>query len=339
MGSAMDLRSIKHFVHVAEIGNITLAAHELGIVQPALSRQMRKLEDDVGAALFERFPRGVRLTPAGQQFLDHCRRVLHEIAAARESIALTRDSPGGQVTFGFPGTLTPLVAPRLVTRIREKFPRLSVKIIEGPSALLHEALVSGQIQGAVLNNPPTGGPIRILPLLSESLLVFTPRQQPSVRRHYTLGELVKTPLVITSGIRAMVDDQLASRGKRLSVEFEIDSVEAIRRVLLSGAGCAILPVSALRDDIARGAVSAYPIKDVNLHRLLAVAYTASSMSEALQAVINAAQSEIVELAAEGVFNSVPGPLRSGAGQTRRTARPPRAVNGKAPHSGKTRTAR
>lgn len=309
----MDLRSIRYFVHVAEVGNITLAASELGIVQPALSRQIRRLEQDLGAPLLERFPRGVQLTPAGRQFLDHCRRVLREIAAARESIALTRDRPGGKITFGLPGTLTVLLAPRLISNIRKAYPEVSLKIVEGPSALLHDALLSGQIQGAVLNNPPAAGPVRIRPLLSEALVFFTPPQS-SVRRYYTVNEISKMPLVMTSGIHVMVDDQLASRGRRLSVEFEIDSVSAIRSILRSGTGSTILPISALREDVESGAVSAYPIKDISLHRLLAIGYTANSMSGALQAVMDAMETEIVTLAAEGMFNTMPEAMLNGGGR-------------------------
>jgi LysR family nitrogen assimilation transcriptional regulator len=316
----MDTRSIKNFVHVADVGSITLAANELGIVQPALSRQIRKMEKEVGAVLFERLPRGVQLTSAGRHFLDHCRRIMHQIAAAKEDIALTRGAPGGQVTFGFPGTLTPLVAPRLVKNIREKFPQLSLKIIEGPSALLHEALVSGRIQAAVLNNPPASGSIEVVPLISELMVVFSPSQRGSVRGFYTLAELAQTPLVMTSGIRAMVDDQIAARGKRLNVEFEIDSVEAIRQILLNGAGTTVLPVSALRDNVIRGDVSAYPIADINLHRMLAVAFLRSGLTASVQAVINATQSEMNALAAAGIFSSIP-EYRPEVTQARVTVRP------------------
>lgn len=315
----MDLKSIKYFVHVADVGSITIAAGDLGIVQPALSRQIKRIEDEAGVKLFERLPRGVQLTAAGHIYLDHCRKVLRELALAKEALALNEETPGGRVSFGVPGTFTQILVPRLVESLRAKFPRISLRIIEGPSGALHEGLLSGRLQAAILNNPPSHGAVHITPLISELLVVLTARQPSRGRRFYTLNEIARTPMIVTAGFRAMVDEQIAPRGKRLMVEYEIDSVEAIRRILLRGTGITILPASTLRDDVEEGLLSAFPVADISMHRMLALAHLRNDLQPSVQAVLDIAQAEMADLAAQGVFSSIPSNPASGRRKPRKKA--------------------
>lgn len=83
---SMDLRSIKYFVRIADLGSITRAADHLGVAQPALTRHVRGIEDELGMQLLVRLPRGVRLTGAGRQFFEHCQRVLREFARLKEEL-------------------------------------------------------------------------------------------------------------------------------------------------------------------------------------------------------------------------------------------------------------
>src|SRR6476469_8045905 len=89
----MDLKSIKFFVAVADSGSITRAAQQLGLVQPALTRQINKLEQEFGVRLFTRQPRGVQLTAAGRDFLEHCRRITDEVERARHEISSQGKEP------------------------------------------------------------------------------------------------------------------------------------------------------------------------------------------------------------------------------------------------------
>lgn len=318
-GVRMDLKSIKYFVHVADVGSITIAANDLGIVQPALSRQIKRMEDEAGVKFFERLPRGVQLTPAGHIYLDHCRRIIRELALAKEAIALTEEIPGGQVNFGVPGTCAQTLVPRLVETMNTNFPNITLRIVEGPSSVLHEGLLSGRLQASILNNPPTHGAVAITPLISELLVVYTARQSSRARKFYTLNEVARTPMIVTAGFRAMVNEQIASRGKQLIVQHEVDSVEAIRRILLRGVGITILPASTLRDDVEDGLLSAYPISDISMHRMLALAHLRNELPPPVQAVVSVAQSEMADLAAQGVFSSIPTPAGGLRGRTRRRA--------------------
>src|SRR5438552_3309045 len=110
--------------------------------------------------------------------------------------------------------------------------------------------------------------LALTPLCSEPLMVLSPPGARGTRHAFSLAELGATPLIITVGLRTLVEQQLAAFGVGLRVEAEVNSVEAIRRLLISGIGMTIMPVSAFHDEIRIGRLAAYPIEDANLHRIL-----------------------------------------------------------------------
>lgn len=264
----MDLRSIRYFVQIADMGSITRASEHLGIAQPALSRHVRSIEEELGAQLLVRLPRGVRLTGAGLQFLDHCRRIVRELSRAREELRSTSEVPQGRVILGLSPTTGPMLLPGVMERVRRQCPQVTLKVVEGFSSQLYDSLLTGRVDLAVLTNPVPSRALRLLPLISEPIVVLAPPQPRGTRRFYTLPELSRTPVVITEAIRSIVDEQIARYGARLNVEAEVDAVEAIRRLLLRGIGPAIMPVSTFHDDIRAGRIAAFQIADATVHRIL-----------------------------------------------------------------------
>jgi LysR family nitrogen assimilation transcriptional regulator len=264
----MDLRSIRYFVQIAELGSITRASQHLGIAQPALSRHVKSVENELGTQLLVRLPRGVRLTGAGLQFLDHCRRIVRELSRAQEELRTTSEVPSGRVTLGLSPTTAPLLLPGVLERVRRQCPQVSLKVVEGFSQQLYDSLLTGRVDLAVLTSPAASRALRLLPLISEPIVVLAPPEPRGSRRFYTLPELAKTPVVTTEAIRSIVDEQLARYGARLNVEAEVDAVEAIRRLLLRGIGPAIMPLSAFHDDIREGRIAAFQIADASVHRIL-----------------------------------------------------------------------
>jgi LysR family nitrogen assimilation transcriptional regulator len=301
----VNWNGIKYFVHVAEVGNISVAASELGIVQPALSRHIRRLEEEIGAKLFDRLPRGMQLTDEGRLVLERCRRMVREFTLAKEDVSSAREAPRGQVSFGIPGTLTQTLVPQLLSRLRTRYPNVFIRVVEGASQALQERLMTGHLHAAILSNPTSVNGMQITPLVAEQLVVVMPAGQNQLRRFFTLIELVQTPLIISVGMRDMVNQQIRTVGKRLKVEFEVDSVEAIRSVLLSGTGTTILPLCTLRAEVEAGLIETFPVSDINIHRTLAIAHRTGDLSPAIKAVIEIAQSEVSELAARGAFTILP----------------------------------
>ncbi len=307
----MDLRSLRYLVHIADAGSITRAAAQLGIAQPALTRHVQGMESELGVPLLERLPRGVRLTPAGRKFLEHARRAVREIDRAQAEVAHAGQPAGGRVILGVSPTIAAWLVPGCVERCRAEAPGLSVKVVEGFSPQLADALDAGRVDVALLTNPAPARALRYTPLLSEPIVVVGPRGALPARPFFTLAELARTPVLITDGIRAALDEQLSRGGVRLNVEVEIDSIEAIRALLLRGATHALMPVSTFHDDIASGRLSAWQITDASLHRMLVLAQAARpTLPAATEALAQVVAAEIEHLFERGRFGL---PARPGPG--------------------------
>jgi DNA-binding transcriptional LysR family regulator len=304
----MDLRSIRYFVQIADLGSISRAADHLGVAQPALSRHVKGIEDELGMPLLVRLPRGVRLTAPGRQFLEHCRRILRELARAREELRSDDRAPKGKVILGVSPTIGSLLVPGIIERVRRQSPDVSIKVVEAFSPQLYDALLAGKVDVAVLTNPAPSRSVKYSPLVSEPLVVLTPPQQRGTHRYYTLAELARTPIIITSGIRAVIEEQIGRHGGRLNVEAEVDAVEAIRGMLLRGIGTTVMPVSTFHDDIRAGRIAAFPITDASLHRILVLAHLAEGgMSAAAEEVSQLLAAEVDALRERGVFNVAAAP--------------------------------
>jgi LysR family nitrogen assimilation transcriptional regulator len=298
----MELRSIQYFVQVADEGSITRTAAKIGIAQPALTRHIKQLEGELGTQLLMRLPRGVRLTTSGRDFLDHARAIMLEVSRAREHVRGKAQAPRGTVVMGTSPTLAPLLLPGCVARARQQCPTVTLKVVEGFSPQLLDALLTGRLDLAVMTNPPRTTALALTPLCSEPLVVVSAPGARGTRRAFSLVELCATPCIVTVGLRTLIEQQLAAFGVALRVEAEVDSVEAIRRLLLSGIGMTIMPVSAFHDEIRTGQLAAYPIEDVNLHRILILARPAAeARSAAIDEVEHIVRAEMAGLLLAGFF--------------------------------------
>lgn len=306
----MDLRGIRYFVQIAELGSMTRAAQHLRIAQPALSRHVRALEAELGVSLLVRLPRGVRLTTAGRQFLDHCQRILRDLDRAQDALRSGGAVAQGQVILGVSPTTGPLLLPGLVERMRRQCPQIQLKVVEAFSNQLYDWLLAGRADVAILTNPVHSRVMRVTPLSSEPIVVLSQAQAQSDRQFITVMDLARTPVVSTEAIRMIADEQLQRYGVRISVASEIDAVEAIRRLVLRGTSMALMPVSTFHEDITAGRLAAWPIVDANIHRILTLAQPAERRpSAAVDEIAQIVAAEVRALADSGVF-SLHGAARS-----------------------------
>lgn len=316
----MDLKSLDYFVRVAELGSITRAAEAIGMAQPALTRSLRRLETELGTPLLVRLPRGVRLTSAGREFALRAGQIVRDIALARDRLPRKETGGSRRVVLGTSPTLAHVLVPGIITRVHHDSPALSLKVIEGFSTQLHEALSSGRLDLAVMTNPPASRDLLLTPLLAEPIALFMPLAQGRGCQSLSVAALAKLPLVMTAGLRAIVDEQLTRFGACLMVRTEVDAVEAIRRLVLSGVAATLMPVSVFHDDMAAGRMAACTIEGASLHRLLVLAtrigLQRSAAAEEVSAII---RTEVDALLAQGVFNlgEVPGVARSSGSRRRR----------------------
>jgi LysR family nitrogen assimilation transcriptional regulator len=317
----MELRSIQYFVQVADEGSITRAADKIGIAQPALSRHIQHLEEELGTQLLTRLPRGIRLTTSGRAFLDHARAIVLDVNRASEQVRGKARAARGTVVMGTSPTLAPLLLPGCVARAREQCPGVTMKVVEGFSAQLLDALLTGRLHIAVMTNPPRTTSLAMTPLCSEPIAVVSPPGARGTRRAFSLPELAATPLILTAGLRTVAEQQLAAFGVSLRVEAEVDSVEAIRRLLLAGVGMTLMPVSAFHEDIRAGRLAVSPIEGANLHRMLVLARPdAEARSVAVGEIERIVRGEMSRLLDAGLFRMPAGEWLKPPQKAKRRAR-------------------
>jgi LysR family transcriptional regulator, nitrogen assimilation regulatory protein len=301
----MDIRALKCFVLTAELGSITRAAGELGLVQSALSRKIQGLEEELEATFFVRLPRGIQLTPAGRKFLERARRILREVEFARGDLKGSARAVQGAVALGVSPTLAPLLVPDCLAQVGADFPGIRLKIVEGFTPALLDQLLTGRLDVAVLTNPPHAAMLNLQPAVSEEIVVVTPPGARGIRPYYTLEELAHEPVVVTSGLRTVIEDQLRRHGGQLAVAAEVDSVEAIRRMVMRGQATTLMPASTLQEDIVARRVDAFNIANAQLHRLLVIAQPLSGRATpAIRQVADAIARQFASLADAGAFRLV-----------------------------------
>ena len=301
--AAMELRSLHYFVRIAELGSITRASAHLQIAQPALTRHVQRLEDELDAALFTRANRGVRLTEAGQKLLDSAQRILRDVERAGDEIRAHKAHPSGKIILGVTPPLCPVVVPELFARMRQHYPMIELKVLHAGSARLQEFIVAGLVDLALMAEISRSRLIAFTRLAEEEMVLVT-RSGARPPGFITVEELNRTPLILGDGMRAALDVLLAGRGIALRVDTELDDHETIRLMVQQGVGASILPHSSVYRECARGVAQVHRITASGVFRTLALGVAASrAPSAARQAVAEVVAEVIEDIEADGKLRS------------------------------------
>lgn len=257
----MDVRELRSFVKVAQCGSFSQAARELYIAQPALSRQIAKLEETLQVELLRRHGRGVELTTAGMRLLERAQVMLNYLEDTAEHVRSSADQERGHLAVGLPPAIGAVVGPELIRQFRRRWPRASLHALEGLSTSLQEWLLDGRIEVAILYNQPLIDAFEVRPLFSERMVLVGPPGDDfgSVR----LAQLGDYPLILPGlphSNRRLVDQAAVQSGVRLNVAFEVDSVALTKRLVAEGQGYSILAHAAVQQDIAAGLISGHTIE-------------------------------------------------------------------------------
>ncbi len=267
----MELRSIKYFVAIAELGNISGAAKKLGIAQPALTRHIKQLEEELNTTLLNRLARGVQLTASGREFLEYANRIVAEVAQAKHEITGQGLKPAGSLVFGASPTISTILMPRVVADSLQELPDINLKLIEGRSIRLYDSLLTGVLDMAILTNPLPSYKLHLTPLITEPLCLIGIANQLPKGRATDLEVLEKMPLILTPGMLFLVDRFQARKKLKLNVVAEIESIETIRSLVKAGEGVTIAPSTAFFDELNKNELDALTLEVDGLHRELVLA--------------------------------------------------------------------
>jgi LysR family hydrogen peroxide-inducible transcriptional activator len=245
----MELHQLRYFCAVAEAGNFSRAAEQSHVSQPSLSQQIMKLEDELGARLFDRLGRSVRLTDLGKTFLPRARAVLRELEAARGDVVERKDSISGLVTVGVIPTVAPYFLPSRLTSFSRKFPQAELTVVEEITPVLLDRLRASTIDMAILALPVRGHEFETTPLLTERLFAALPKNHKlAKRRSLSLKDLRSEPFLLLRDGHCFRDTAVAACDRaRLhpQVIFESGQFSSLLSMVGAGMGVSIVPEMAI----------------------------------------------------------------------------------------------
>jgi LysR family nitrogen assimilation transcriptional regulator len=299
----VDLRKLRYFAGIVEAKSISKAAASLRVAQPALSKSIHSLEQDLGVALLQRSPQGVAATEAGARLYDHCQILFKQIDRARMDVLSSVERPSGVVTVGMPHSLmAPLALPllQLTTRC---FPEVRLELKQEQSHILTAAVRSNKLDFAVVAQPRSPAGLVCRPLLTEELFFIEPRREG--REPSAIGisfvDASKRPFVLPTvgnGLRAYVEGLFRARSLMLDVRYEIDAIAQIGRCVDAGLGVSVLPGGCLRHDPAYDRLSVRSFAEGGRHRRLVLCRSEEAnpppASERVMSLVEQCSRDLVE---------------------------------------------
>jgi LysR family nitrogen assimilation transcriptional regulator len=244
----MDLNVLKCFRRIVALGSVSKAASELGISQPALSRQIKLLEHTLGSELLVRDSRGVQLTEAGGFLLSRISPLLDQAELITEELSAWRGSLSGDVAICMPASLQDSVTFPLITEIKRTMPGIRLRVINGCDAMLHDQLRDGLVDLGILFHDPE----RIIdgidqsPLAREPLVFVGQKSAFAPGAHLTVGDLRDKELLLPSErnhLRHHIDGLFRKHGGEARVGIEVDSMRLASELVARGEYCLISPQS------------------------------------------------------------------------------------------------
>lgn len=245
----MELHQLRYFCAVAESGSFSRAAEHSHVSQPSLSQQILKLEDELGARLFDRLGRSVRLTEVGKSFLPRARAVLRDLEAARGEVVERNASISGPIAVGAIPTVAPYLLPQILSSFSAKFPQARLSVIEEITPVLLERLRAGTVDVAILALPIRGHEFESSLLLSERLFAALPKKHPLGRKpSVSLKDLSKEAFLLLRDGHCFRENAMAACDRaRVSpqVIFESGQFSSLLALVGAGMGVALVPEMAI----------------------------------------------------------------------------------------------
>ena len=252
----MDIRQLRTFSCVAELGSLSKASDTLRVAQPALSRQIKLLEHELRADLFTRNGRGMVLTDAGRLLLARTSGIVRQIDQVRDEIQSAGGPPSGRVVLGLVPTVSCVISARLARRTVDRYPGISLCIVESYSGHLMEWLHRGEMDLALIYGPSSDLHLTVQSLGRDPIVAVGPRGSGlSQRKQVDIGWLLKQRLVLPShshGLRALIEQAAAKKKLKLDVKLEADSFRVLTSLVEEGLGYTLLPPSSVRNEVASG---------------------------------------------------------------------------------------
>lgn len=295
----MDFRQIQYFLALVEDGSMTQAARRLNVVQPTLSMQIGRLEQELGQKLFERKRQGMVPTTTGRLMYRLYAPIYRDIERAREQLLQRNDVATGHVSLGLLSSLAESVLPEVLSRFHTTFPNVEVTITVGYSTNLIDWVSNGQVDAAIINQPRGKLSLSTEPLVEEDMLLVTGQAQgPHLPPNVRLARLPEMDLELIlptrrHGLRGVLDAAAQQEGIVLAPRFEVDVLGAIVRLVEQTRFVTILPRVLVQRAVNDGTLRVCPILSPRIVReVVRVSHPSRPLSPAAHALIDLVADEI-----------------------------------------------
>ncbi|RZI62401.1 MAG: LysR family transcriptional regulator [Rubrivivax sp.] len=309
----MELRQLRYLIGVADAGSLLKASKLLHLAQPALGQHIVALEEELGATLFVRSSRGMALTDNGRRFVEHARKVLAELEAAKASVQAEGQLLTGEVILGLPTTVALAATVPLLRLVRTRLPLVRLRIVESHSGFLREWLQAGRLELSILFEDRQEPWLSQRQLLTEQLVLVGAASAagpagsgagtPSMPREVSLRELSRLPMILPNtehGLRRIIDAACRANGVALDVVAEIDSLPAVKTAVAAGLAYTILSPGSVSEELRQGQLRQAVIRDPEIRRTICSCFALTrSPGPAARAVSELVDEVIRELVLTG----------------------------------------
>lgn len=260
----MNLHHLAVFHAVAETGSLAAASQHLHISQPAVSRQIRDFEQRLETLLFDRLPRGMRLTASGAALATYARRIFALERQAETALAELRDLETGYLAVGASTTIGNYLLPSVLAEYKHQYPGVHVTLEINNTEVIQRQLLEDRLDVGLTEGLVQAGELHAEEFMSDELVVVAAPQQVAANEHgYTVGQIAAMPWVVRergSGTRAVLERELSVYDLEPRPVMELASTEAIKRAVAAAAGIAVVSALTVKPELARGELVQVPVQ-------------------------------------------------------------------------------
>jgi DNA-binding transcriptional LysR family regulator len=271
----MDLDNLKTFIEVARLASFSRAAEKVLRSQPAVSAQIRQLEQEYGQRLLDRSAKSVRLTPAGEVVFDYANQLLVLQAKSLQAVAEQDGVRSGTLSIGANEGTFLYVLPKVLAKYHKQFPKVKISVYRSFTHKVAEKVEEGTVDLGVLTMPVKSPSLEVLPVFRDRILLMVGPASPLFKKKSaTLEELAAQPVILpkTGSIRKIMEKQLRPYRDNLNVTMELTSVVMIKRFVRAGFGVSLICRNFAAENVRRDEVRLLKVEGLDLWRELALVY-------------------------------------------------------------------
>jgi DNA-binding transcriptional LysR family regulator len=271
----MDYDQLASFLQVAKLQSFSRAAETLYRTQPAISAQVRLLEQECGEKLFDRSGKRVQLTQAGEILRRYAEKLLDLHKEALQTIAELNQTPRGKLYIGANEATCLYVLPKTFAQFKHRYPLVQISIYRNFSHKILQKVQEGAVDLGIVTLPQTATNMEVIPLFRDEVQVVVPKNHPLARnKRVTIEEMTHYPLVMPKmgRTRVMLDRLLRDYRSHVQISMELASVESIKKFVGAGLGISVISRTYAQPEVAAGVLKLIPLEGLKLYRELGLIY-------------------------------------------------------------------